>query len=85
MKRLFLARVPGIVSSESQNDVAVVGHGDRVLQRRSFELSVQQAPPVQVEGMLQADLFDGRIRRSSHANDIERVAVEMAVKFEFFD
>lgn len=45
----------GVVGSETQDDVSVVGHGDGVLRRRVVSLlqvTVQQSPPVEVQGML---------------------------------
>lgn len=68
---------PGIVGSEAQYNVAVVWHSDCVFEWRSFELPIQQAASVQVEGVLQADLLDCCVGRAAHADDVERVTVEM--------
>lgn len=68
---------PGIVSAESQHNVAIVWHGNCVFERWAFELSMKQAPSIQVESMLQANLLDGGVWWSTHADDIERMTVQM--------
>lgn len=66
-----------IVSAEAHHHVAVVGHRNRVLQRRRAELPVQQTAPVQVQRVLQVDLLDGGVGRPAHADHVEGGAVDV--------
>lgn len=52
---------PRVISAESEHDVAIVGHGDRIFLRRQVILTVQQTATIQIERMLQVDLLDGRV------------------------
>lgn len=50
-----------VVCPKSQNDVTVVGYGNRIFRRRQvtlLEVTLKQTSPVKVEGMLQVDFFD---------------------------
>lgn len=40
-------------------------------------MSVQETSSVQIEGVLQVDLFHVLVGRSSHTDDVERVTVQM--------
>jgi len=60
-----------VVGSETEDDVAIVGHGDGVLAGRVVELTVEQTLSVQVEGVLQVDLLDGGVRRAANTNHVE--------------
>lgn len=67
----------GIVGSEAHDHITVIGHRNRVLQRRRPELPMQQTPPVQVECVLQVDLLHRRVGRPAHADHVERGAVNV--------
>lgn len=72
-KRLFT----WIIGSKSQYNVAIVWNGNCVLEWWQIVLSVKQSPTIQVQGMLQIDLFDIGVRRSANANDIETITMKM--------
>lgn len=68
---------PRVVGPKSQHNIAIVRHGEGVLQRRTFELPMEETPSVQVECVLQTDLLDCGVGRSTHSDHIERIAVKM--------
>lgn len=70
----------GVVGPETQDDVAVVGHGDGVLRGRVvslLEVTVQQTAPVEVQRVLQVDLLHVLVGRAADTDHVERVAVEV--------
>lgn len=67
----------GVVCPKSEYHVAVVGHGHGVLTGRQVELPVQQTLPVQVQGVLQVDLFHVPVGRPADTDDVEGVAVQV--------
>lgn len=66
-----------VISSEAQDHVSVVGHSDRVLECGLAKVTMQQTAPIQVQGVLQVDLLDVGVRRPSHADHVESVAVQV--------
>lgn len=66
-----------VIGSESQHHVTVVGHRHCVLKRRWSELAMQQTASIQVERVLQVDLFHIGVRRATHSDHMERRAVQM--------
>lgn len=70
-KLLKVTSLTGVVGSEAEDDVSVVGHGDGVLERRQVVVTVQQSSAVQVQGVLQVDLLDVLVRRAAHTNHVE--------------
>lgn len=69
--------VSWIVRAETEDDVTVVGNGDSVLSRWQVELSVQETSLIEIEGVLQIDLLHVPIRRTTDADHVERVSVQM--------
>lgn len=71
------ARVSG---SETEDDVSVIRDGDGVLRRGKvslFKMTLEQASPVQIQGMLQVDLLHVRIGRPADTDDVESVSVQV--------
>lgn len=54
--------VSGIIGTESENHVAVVRYGDGVLGRWQIELTIKETPLVQIQRVLQIDLFHVLVR-----------------------
>lgn len=79
-ERKSLSRFPsltGIVCAESEDYVAVVRNGDGVLGRWQIELSVEETPLVEVQRVLQINLFHVLVRGPAHTDHVERVAVQV--------
>lgn len=76
-RQYFTCQLTGIVSSESEDDVSIVGHGYRVLGRREVVVTVQETAPIQVQGVLQVDLLDILVRRPSHTDYVEGITVQV--------
>lgn len=68
---------PGVISAESEHDVAVVGHGDRIFLGWQVVLTVQQTATIQIERMLQVDLLDGRVGRSADTYGRKIIEIEI--------
>lgn len=69
--------VARIIGTETQDHVSVVGHSNRVLQGRLCKVTMQKTSSIQVQSVLQVDFLDVGIRRTSHSDDVESVAVQM--------
>lgn len=70
---------PRVISAESEHDVAIVGHGDRIFLRRQVVLTVQQTATIQVERMLQVDLLDGRVGRPADTYGAQRSKFKLEI------
>lgn len=66
-----------VVGSKAQYNVTVVGHCNGVLERRQIVLSVQQTASIEVKRVLQIDLLDVGVGRSTDTDHVEAVAVQM--------
>lgn len=66
-----------IISSEPQNNVTVVGHGNGILGRRQIVLTVQQTTTIEVQGVLQVDLLHVGVGRPANTDHFEVVAVQV--------
>jgi hypothetical protein len=66
-----------VIGAEPEDDVAIVGHSDRVLSRRQIELSVEKTSPIEIQGMLQVNLLYVPVWGSAHTDDIEGVTVQV--------
>lgn len=66
-----------IIGTEPEDNITVVRYRDCVFQWWLTELSMQQTTTIQIERMLQIDLLDIGVRRSAHANHVERCAMQM--------
>lgn len=67
--------VSGIISAESENDVAIIRNGDGVLGRWQIELSVEQTSLIKIQRVLQIDLFHIFIRGTANTDHVESVSV----------
>lgn len=66
-----------IIGTESENNVAVVWHSNRILGRRQIKLPVKQSSLVEIQRVLQVDLLHVFVGRTSDTDDVERVSVQM--------
>lgn len=67
--------VSGIISAESENDVAIIRNGDGVLGRWQIELSVEQTSLIKIQRVLQIDLFHIFVRGTANTDHVESVSV----------
>lgn len=67
--------VSGIISAESENDVAIIWNGDGVLGRWQIELSVEQTSLIKIQRVLQIDLFHIFVRGTANTDHVESVSV----------
>lgn len=67
----------GIVSPKAQYGISIIWHCNRVLKRRLQIVPLQHATLIQVQGVLQVHPLDVRVRRSTHAKDIEGCTMQM--------
>lgn len=72
-----MERLTRIVGTETQDNVTVIWYGNCVLLRWQIVLSMQQTTSIQIECMLQIDLFHVGVGRSTDTDHIERVTVQM--------
>lgn len=66
-----------IICTESENYVAIVWNGDSVLGRWQIELSVEETPLVQIQRVLQINLFHVLVGGTADTNHVEGVAVQV--------
>lgn len=70
----------GVGSSESKDNVSIVGHGDGILGWRQvtlFKVALKQTSSVEIESVLQVDFLDVLVGRPTDTNHVERVSVQV--------
>lgn len=67
--------ITGIISAESENDVAIIRNGDGVLGRWQIELSVEQTSLIKIQRVFQIDLFHVFVRGTANTDHVESVSV----------
>lgn len=67
----------GIVSTKPQHCIAIIRHGNSVLQRWLEKATFQQATLIQLQCMLQIHTLQLHVRRTAHAQHDERGAMQM--------
>ena len=69
--------VSRIICTESENYVAIVWNSDSVLGRWQVELSVEETPLVEIQRVLQINLFHVLVGGTADTNHVEGVAVQV--------
>lgn len=67
-------------SSETENDITVVGNGDGILCGRQvslFQVTLEQPSSVQVECVLKVDFLDVLVGRSADTDNVVRIPVQV--------
>src|SRR5436190_2240313 len=76
-KSCLSCQLTRIVRTEAEDDVTIVGNGDGVLGGWQVELSMQETSLIEIESVLQIDLFHVPIGRTADTDHVERISVQM--------